>query len=108
MDHKEIPSDKKQFLCTHCSGKVLVPKDLPPTTAPCPYCGGTITSPAGDGSGGGQTAAPFQDKVQSPPKPSSGPPPVPPPAVEAPLVVRVLLTPDMADDLEFEFEIPRG
>lgn len=31
---------------------------------------------------------------------------LPPPATKTPLGVRVLLTPDMADDLEFEFELP--
>jgi hypothetical protein len=86
MENPEIPNDKKQFICTHCSGKILVPRDLPPTTAPCPYCGGTITSPAGDGStSSGPPPAPVAVSVQvsSPP---AGPPPVPPPAVIAALV----------------------
>ena len=30
----------------HCNGKILIPKDLPPTTGPCPHCSGVITSPA--------------------------------------------------------------
>ena len=30
----------------HCSGKIFIPKELPPTTGPCPHCRGVITSPA--------------------------------------------------------------
>ena len=30
----------------HCNGRILIPRDLPPTTGPCPHCGGVITSPA--------------------------------------------------------------
>jgi len=45
MANFEIPSDKREFRCDHCSGKILIPWDLPPTTGPCPHCGGTITSP---------------------------------------------------------------
>lgn len=41
-----LPSDKREFRCEHCNGRVLFPRDLPPTTGPCPHCGGTITSPA--------------------------------------------------------------
>jgi hypothetical protein len=38
--------EKRPFYCEHCNGKILVPRDLPPTTGPCPHCGHTITSPA--------------------------------------------------------------
>lgn len=41
-----LPSDKREFRCEHCNGRILIPRDLPPTTGPCPHCGGTITSPA--------------------------------------------------------------
>jgi hypothetical protein len=37
---------QREFYCDHCHGKMLIPRDLPPTTGPCPYCGETITSPA--------------------------------------------------------------
>lgn len=40
------PSDKREFRCHHCNGKILIPRDLPPTTGPCPHCQGVITSPA--------------------------------------------------------------
>ena len=36
---------QKDFRCSHCAGKIVVPIDLPPTTGPCPHCGATITSP---------------------------------------------------------------
>src|SRR5690606_20546795 len=29
----------------HCNGKILIPRNLPPTTGPCPHCKRTITSP---------------------------------------------------------------
>ena len=40
--------NQREFRCNHCSGKILVPKDLPPMTGPCPHCGSTITSPGPD------------------------------------------------------------
>lgn len=43
-----IPSNQREFHCNHCKGKILIPKDLPPTTGPCPHCSGVITSPADD------------------------------------------------------------
>ncbi len=46
MEYSEIPSDKREFRCSHCNGKILIPKNLPPTTGPCPRCGVVITSPA--------------------------------------------------------------
>lgn len=46
MANIETPSDKREFRCEHCNGKILIPKDLPPTTGPCPHCNGLITSPA--------------------------------------------------------------
>jgi hypothetical protein len=39
------PISQRVFLCTHCSGKIMIPKDLPPTSGPCPYCAKEITSP---------------------------------------------------------------
>ena len=43
-----IPSNQKEFRCKHCDGKIMIPRDLPPTTGPCPHCSGIITSPADD------------------------------------------------------------
>jgi cell division septation protein DedD len=84
MDHQDIPSDKKQFPCAHCGGRIIVPRDLPPTTAPCPYCGVIITSPAGDGP---SSAAPPPAPVAAAPQvmysPPAEPPPVPRPVVSA-------------------------
>ncbi|MES2921624.1 MAG: hypothetical protein V4819_08760 [Verrucomicrobiota bacterium] len=44
MADQEISNNQREFRCKHCDGKILVPKDLPPTTGPCPHCGGLITS----------------------------------------------------------------
>jgi hypothetical protein len=41
-----IPTNQREFRCMHCNGKILIPKELPPTTGPCPHCSGVITSPA--------------------------------------------------------------
>lgn len=46
MANTVLPSDKREFRCQHCNGKILIPRDLPPTTGPCPHCQGVITSPA--------------------------------------------------------------
>lgn len=41
-----IPANQREFRCVHCDGKIRIPRELPPTTAPCPICAGIITSPA--------------------------------------------------------------
>ena len=46
MVNLEIPSAQREFRCVHCNGKILIPRDLSPTTGPCPHCTGVITSPA--------------------------------------------------------------
>lgn len=43
-----IQNNQRDFRCAHCEGRIVIPKELPPTTGPCPHCGGTITSPAND------------------------------------------------------------
>ncbi len=43
-DSPETP-DQRDFYCSSCKGRILIPLDLPPTTAPCPICGVEITSP---------------------------------------------------------------
>ena len=37
---------QRSFSCSACQGIIYIPHDLPPTSAPCPHCGVTITSPA--------------------------------------------------------------
>ncbi len=39
-------NEQREFRCSHCNGKILIPRDLPPTTGPCPHCKQSITSPA--------------------------------------------------------------
>lgn len=46
MDDFVVPAHQRAFRCNHCNGRILIPKDLPPTTGPCPLCSGVITSPA--------------------------------------------------------------
>ncbi len=41
----ELPS-QRSFKCEHCQHDIFIPYALPPTTAPCPHCQKTITSPA--------------------------------------------------------------
>ncbi len=45
MANADHPTSKREFHCVHCNGRILIPWDLPPTTGPCPLCGGVITSP---------------------------------------------------------------
>lgn len=45
MSHTSKPSDRREFHCEHCGGQILIPRDLPTTTAPCPHCAKNITSP---------------------------------------------------------------
>lgn len=40
-----VPDHQREFRCSHCGLKIQVPLELPPTTGPCPHCGGIITSP---------------------------------------------------------------
>jgi len=46
MSDPSKPVNQRDFRCNHCNGKIMIPWDLPPTTGPCPHCGGIITSPA--------------------------------------------------------------
>ena len=48
MSDSVIPTNQREFRCQHCDGKILIPKDLPPTSGPCPHCSGMITSPANE------------------------------------------------------------
>jgi hypothetical protein len=46
MSDPNIPANLREFRCNHCDGNIRIPLELPPTTGPCPHCGGIITSPA--------------------------------------------------------------
>lgn len=80
-----IPANQREFRCTHCDGNILIPLDLPPTTGPCPHCGGVITSPACE------TPVVPVEAFQIPPPPEIPPPPVvaPPPATPAPAAIEI-------------------
>lgn len=57
-----IPTNQRDFRCTYCEGKIVIPRDLPPTTGPCPHCGGIITSPGNDSA----PAAPVEASQETP------------------------------------------
>lgn len=38
-------SRKRSFPCVYCRKAIYIPMRLPPTEAPCPHCGETVTSP---------------------------------------------------------------
>jgi hypothetical protein len=40
----ETPQER-DFHCPECSGRIVIPSNLPATTGPCPHCQATITSP---------------------------------------------------------------
>ncbi|MFT6179388.1 MAG: hypothetical protein ACI9NQ_001775 [Paracoccaceae bacterium] len=44
----DSPQGQKQFECEHCQAAIVVPIDLPPTSAPCPVCQQVTTSPSLD------------------------------------------------------------
>lgn len=79
----------RTFHCIHCETKIQVPANLPPTTAPCPKCGVSITSPGPVGSTIGEgiepipSVAPIPEPAQLPdPEPVSVPEVAPIPDVE--------------------------
>lgn len=53
------------FSCKHCHKNIQVPRGLPPTKAPCPYCGQEVTSP--DFSRGDQQPEPSPVVVETQP-----------------------------------------
>ena len=85
MVNPDIPSDKREFRCNHCNGKILIPRELPSTTGPCPHCRGTITSPA--------LEAGSMPVFQPPSFPIPQAPPPPPPVSYAPPVQAVVPIP---------------
>ncbi len=81
------PTNQRDFRCKHCDGKILIPANLPPTTGPCPHCGGVITSPALEV----VTVPPAAFQLPTPPAEISAPPhPQERPATGAPAAVPVL------------------
>ena len=64
----EIPPGQRKFECEHCQAEILVPIDLPPTSAPCPVCQEITTSPGPESVAAasipvGQEAAPRAEHV---------------------------------------------
>ncbi len=86
MANFDVPSDKREFRCSHCGGKILIPWDLPPTTGPCPHCSGTITSPGPEAFVPPVQAVPVASPV--PPPVQSVLPPVRPEIPDAPVIRR--------------------
>lgn len=58
---------QRSFSCHNCQGTIYIPYHLPPTSAPCPHCGTTVTSPAIDSSPvvlpAAKSAKPLQDSA---------------------------------------------
>jgi hypothetical protein len=77
----DVFQSQREFRCSHCSGKILVPRDLPPMTGPCPHCGSTITSPGPEPELGSEARRDeASDTMVSGAHPGGGPPPLPPAA----------------------------
>lgn len=106
MANSVIPNEQREFRCIHCDGKILIPKELPPTTGPCPHCSGMITSPESE-----VKSPTFQPPASPSPVPEQPAsviaPPLPPPvsgvvplASPAPITVeppKTILPPLVAD-----------
>jgi len=45
MSDSSQPPQQRDFYCPSCNGRIVIPFSLPATTAPCPHCQATITSP---------------------------------------------------------------
>lgn len=83
-----IQNEQREFRCTYCDGKILIPRTLPPTTAPCPHCTAVITSPALEA----PPAAAFELPAAPPLPPANEPDPV---VVEQVSAVPVTPPPDV-------------
>ena len=103
MSDPVIPTNQREFRCQHCDGKILIPKDLPPTSGPCPHCSGLITSPSNDvvvmPIPAFELPLPAAPPVEEKPlaKPPAPPAPEPPKSEELPITVP---PPPRADKLE--------
>jgi len=45
MSDPSAPTSQRSFSCRFCEKLIIIPEDLPPTVAPCPHCGESVTSP---------------------------------------------------------------
>ena len=45
MSEPSAPTSQRSFSCRFCEKLIIIPEDLPPTVAPCPHCGESVTSP---------------------------------------------------------------
>lgn len=71
------PNLQREFHCNHCNGRIVIPAQLPPTTGPCPICGGIITSPP-------PFAAHPESRAIAPVAPQVTPTPATPPQATSP------------------------
>jgi hypothetical protein len=82
------PNLQREFHCNHCNGRIVIPAQLPPTTGPCPICGGIITSPppfsVHPDSRGAAPAMPSANAASVPAIPSNAAPPTGPTVLPAP------------------------
>lgn len=86
MSTQPTDPNPRVFHCHHCNGKIKIPQDLPPTTAPCPHCGQATTSPPLE-----LSIAPVRTSVD-PTSPPPAPPAIQPviqPRAEAPAPIAV-------------------
>lgn len=104
MANFEIPDDKREFRCNHCNGKILIPRDLPPTTGPCPHCSGIITSPT---PGSSEPDFQFPQPSPEPPAVQAPTPVVPVVPVDSPPPATVI-PPPRAETPKAEIEIPHA
>lgn len=73
MPDSNLPQNLREFHCSHCNGKIRIPRDLPPTTGPCPHCQGIITSPAPESSPPASLIPPAPAPTYAPPPQQSAP-----------------------------------
>jgi hypothetical protein len=84
MADAPISNDQREFRCNHCDGAIRIPKDLPPTTGPCPHCSGIITSPAPEAETKAAEVVPAKVEAAAPAPPVPEPSPVVAPIRETP------------------------
>jgi len=63
----DTPQGQKQFECEHCQAAILVPADLPATSAPCPVCQQITTSPPPEQRKSSFPATPVSQQVKPAP-----------------------------------------
>ena len=80
MSDPSLPANVREFHCNHCNGKIRIPKDLPPTTGPCPHCRGIITSPVPESAGAASFLPPPAGTYSVTPPPAQPVVPIPIPS----------------------------